>query len=61
MNTKSILTRILIFALAVPLWLGGASGQEDMREKAAAAIQAGDHEAAIRLCRGLGRTIPTTG
>ena len=50
MNTKSILTQILIFALAVPLWLGGASGLEDMREKAAAAIQAGDHEAAIRLC-----------
>ena len=50
MNAKSILTRVLILALAVPLWPGRASGQEDLAEKAAAAIRAGDHEAAIRLC-----------
>lgn len=50
MNTRSISRRVLVFALAIPVVLGLASGQDDIREKAAAAIRSGDHEAAVRLC-----------
>lgn len=50
MDTKPALKMVLIFALAVPVLLGGVAGQEDVREKAAAAIRTGDHEAAVRLC-----------
>ena len=42
--------RILILALAIPVIIGWASGQYDIREKAAAAIQSGEYEAAVRLC-----------
>jgi len=50
MNTRPILKRVLVLALAIPVVLGSAWGQEDIREKAAAAIRSGDHEAAVRLC-----------
>jgi len=50
MNTRPILKRVFLFALAIPAVLGRASGQDDIREKAAAAIRSGDHEAAVRLC-----------
>ncbi len=50
MKKKSQRDRFRLFALLV---LGAwciAAGQEPVQEKAAAAIQAGDYEAAIRLC-----------
>jgi len=50
MNTKPILKPVLLLALAIPVVLGRALGQEDIREKAAAAIRSGEHEAAVRLC-----------
>ena len=50
MKTKPILKRVFLFALAIPAVLGLALGQEDIREKAAAAIRLGDHEAAVQLC-----------
>jgi len=50
MNTKPIIKPFLLLALAIPLWLGGVWGQDDIRDKASAAIREGDNEAAIRLC-----------
>jgi YaiO family outer membrane protein len=50
MNTRPKIKQVLVFVLAIPVVLGLASGQDDIREKAAAAIRSGDHEAAVRLC-----------
>ncbi len=50
MNARPILKPVLLLALAIPIVLSLASGQNDIREKAAAAIKSGDHEAAVRLC-----------
>ncbi len=50
MKQKKALRRFLLVALLVPAAWCVAAGQESVREKAAAAIRAGDYEAAIRLC-----------
>jgi YaiO family outer membrane protein len=50
MNTRQTVKRILVFALTIPVILGHASGQYDIREKAASAIKSGDYEAAVHLC-----------
>lgn len=42
--------RVLILSLTIPLLMGLARGQEDIRERAAAAIRAENYEAAIGLC-----------
>ncbi len=56
MKKKSLET-LSSFALLVPAAWCVAAGQESVREKAAAAIRAGDYEAAIRLCHdGLKKT-----
>ena len=51
MNMPILIKRIAGFALAVSTLLGNVWGQDDIREKAAAAIRSGDHEAAVRLCQ----------
>jgi YaiO family outer membrane protein len=50
MSSKLPIQRILVFALAIPVFLGCASGQSDVPAKAAAAIKSGDYETAVRLC-----------
>jgi YaiO family outer membrane protein len=50
MKSGKIARRALVLALALPFFVGGATGQEDIRQRAAAALKSGDHEAAIRLC-----------
>jgi YaiO family outer membrane protein len=50
MNKKSFIRMFLLPALALPLWLGAAERQDDPRERAAAAVRAGDYEGAIQLC-----------
>src|SRR3990170_2432324 len=50
MNTNPIRKRVLLLALTIPVILGWAAGQEDFREKAAAAIKSGDYEGTVRLC-----------
>jgi len=50
MDNTPIFKRILVLALAIPIILSWAAGQEDIREKAAAAIKSGDYEGTARLC-----------
>ncbi|OGD18111.1 MAG: hypothetical protein A2W03_14665 [Candidatus Aminicenantes bacterium RBG_16_63_16] len=50
MNTRQVIKRAFLLALALPILLGWTAGQENIRERAAAALKSGDHEAAIRLC-----------
>jgi len=50
MDIRPIVRRIVGFALALPVVLGSAWGQDDIREKAAAAIRSGNNEEAVRLC-----------
>ena len=50
MNKRTLVKRAASSALALALVLVSLRGQEDIREKAEAAIKAGDDEQAVRLC-----------
>lgn len=50
MDSGLKMKRALALALAIPFVLGSALSQEDIRQKAVAAIRSGDHEAAIQFC-----------
>jgi YaiO family outer membrane protein len=50
MNKNSDIRIFLLLALILTLWTSAAGGQDDYRERAAAAVRSGDQESAIRLC-----------
>ena len=50
MDSRLKMKRTLVLALAIPLFMAPAAGQEDIWEKAVAALRSGNHEVAIQLC-----------